>query len=97
MRSICTLTGAHQPPKYHVTPKDMSSSAGMREFQVCRQKLVLLVVPKTVITNWQREFSTWGAFGVVVFHGDEDRRSAALQKIEAAHAEVLITSYETCR
>ena len=27
----------------------------------------------------------------------EDRRSAALQKIEAAHAEVLITSYETCR
>lgn len=75
----------------------MSSSAGMREFQVCRQKLVLLVVPKTVITNWQREFSTWGAFGVVVFHGDEDRRSAALQKIEAAHAEVLITSYETCR
>ena len=75
----------------------MSSSAGMREFQVCRQKLVLLVVPKTVITNWQREFFTWGAFGVVVFHGDEDRRSAALQKIEAAHAEVLITSYETCR
>ena len=29
-----------------------------------------LVVPKTVITNWQREFSTWGAFGVVLFHGD---------------------------
>ena len=58
---------------------------------------MLLVVPTSVITNWQREFSTWGAFSVAIFHGDKDRRSAALEGIRGGQAEILITSYDTCR
>ena len=58
---------------------------------------MLLVVPTSVITNWQREFSTWGAFSVAIFHGDRDRRSAALESIKGGQAEILITSYDICR
>ncbi len=58
---------------------------------------MLLVVPTSVITNWQREFSTWGAFSVAIFHGDKDRRSAALEGIRGGQAEILITSYDICR
>ena len=64
---------------------------------VCRQKLVLLVVPTSVITNWQREFSTWGAFGVAIYHGPKEARSAALQSIQIGTAEILITSYDLYR
>ena len=55
------------------------------------------MVPTSVITNWQREFSTWGAFRVAEYHGPSEKRSAALQSILNGHAEILITSYDTCR
>ena len=58
---------------------------------------MLLVVPTSVITNWQRELSAWGAFSVAIFHGDKDRRSAALESIRGGQAEILITSYDICR
>ena len=67
------------------------------EAVLCRRKQVLLVVPTSVITNWQRELSTWGAFSVAIFHGDKDRRSAALESIRGGQAEILITSYDLCR
>lgn len=63
----------------------------------CRNKQILLVVPTSVITNWQREFSTWGAFRVAEYHGPSEKRSAALQSILNGHAEILVTSYDTCR
>ncbi len=63
----------------------------------CRNKQILLVVPTSVITNWQREFSTWGAFRVAGYHGPPEKRSAALQSILNGHAEILITSYDTYR
>lgn len=63
----------------------------------CRQKSILIVAPSSVVTNWQREFSTWGAFRVVIYHGSADSRAAAVQGIVQGTAEILLTTYDTFR
>ena len=56
---------------------------------------VLIVCPTSVIQNWENEFSEWGDFSVVVYHGPN--RELILEKLETRGAEILITSFDTFR
>ncbi len=58
---------------------------------------ILIVAPTSVLTNWQREFNTWGAFHVALCHGKQEARAAALQGVQSGQFEILITSYDTFR
>ena len=58
---------------------------------------ILIVAPTSVLTNWQREFNTWGAFQVALCHGKQETRGAMLRGIADGQYEILITSYDTFR
>ena len=58
---------------------------------------ILIVAPTSVLTNWQREFNTWGAFQVALCHGKQEVRAAMLQGVQNGQFEILITSYDTFR
>jgi SWI/SNF-related matrix-associated actin-dependent regulator of chromatin subfamily A member 5 len=58
----------------------------------------LIVVPKTTLQNWSREFAHWVPdFDVVVLTGTKEERGAIIQsRLLSSNFEVCITSYEIC-
>lgn len=56
----------------------------------------LVIVPKSTLDNWRREFAKWTPeVSTVVLHGDRETRSHILSDIVMqARFDVLITSYE---
>jgi SNF2 family DNA or RNA helicase len=62
-----------------------------------RRRPILVIGPASVLANWQRELSTWGAFRTGVYHGGADARGAALAGVLQGRTEVLITSSTTYR
>ena len=58
---------------------------------------ILIVAPTSVLTNWQREFNTWGAFRVALCHGKQSIRDAVLAAVKEGQFEVLLTSYDIFR
>lgn len=56
----------------------------------------LIIVPKSTLDNWRREFERWTPeVDVIVLHGDKDERRDLLQdKVLEARFDVLISSYE---
>ncbi|EDO17896.1 hypothetical protein Kpol_1010p11, partial [Vanderwaltozyma polyspora DSM 70294] len=56
----------------------------------------LVIVPKSTLDNWRREFNKWTPeVKAVVLHGDKETRNTLLQDvILEAKFDVLITSYE---
>ena len=65
---------------------------------MARRRLpILILAPTSVLTNWQREFDTWGAFKVALCHGSAKIRAAMLAGVKDGQYEVLLTSYETFR
>lgn len=56
----------------------------------------LIIVPRTTLSNWAREFAKWvPGFNVVVLTGDPDERRALLEdRILSGDFDVLITTYE---
>lgn len=63
----------------------------------CRRHPILVVAPTSVLTNWQREFATWGAFSLALCHGRQDTRDAVLKGVQHGEFEILLTSYDTFR
>ena len=61
----------------------------------CRQ--VLVVVPKSTLTNWQSELRTWGCFKVQMFHGGAKAQEAALRSAVDRECEVVLTTYDIVR
>ncbi|KAL8291369.1 hypothetical protein RQP46_002347 [Phenoliferia psychrophenolica] len=58
----------------------------------------LVIVPKSTLDNWAREFEKWvPGFNVVMLRGTKDERAVVVQeKILTQDFDVLITSYELC-
>ena len=56
----------------------------------------LVIVPKSTLDNWRREFNKWTPdVNVLVLHGDKEKRHEILQKkVLQAKFDVLVTSYE---
>ena len=82
-----------------VMGKAATSDDKMRSFPLpekdCRQALV--VVPKSTLSNWQRELQTWGWFKVQVFHGGAKAQDAALRSARERECEVMLTTYDLVR
>jgi SWI/SNF-related matrix-associated actin-dependent regulator of chromatin subfamily A member 5 len=58
----------------------------------------LVVVPKSTLQNWAREFEHWSpTFNVIVLTGSKDERAALIQdRLMTQDFEVIVTSYEIC-
>ncbi|SMN20517.1 similar to Saccharomyces cerevisiae YOR304W ISW2 ATP-dependent DNA translocase involved in chromatin remodeling [Maudiozyma saulgeensis] len=56
----------------------------------------LVIVPKSTLDNWRREFNKWTPdVNVLILHGDKEKRHNILQnKVLQARFDVLVTSYE---
>ena len=75
----------------------------MLEYQDCTGPH-LVVVPKSVLSNWMMEFSRWApTVKVVKFHGDkEEREQISRESMEPAQRDedrtwnVCVTTYEVC-
>ena len=85
---------------------DVDASLGLRSFQgkeehverekakLCLPEMVpiLIVVPASVVDNWDYEFSMWGHFRVAVYR-EERLRSGALDEIRYGAAEILLCGH----
>ncbi|KAK0553393.1 chromatin remodeling complex Adenosinetriphosphatase [Tilletia horrida] len=58
----------------------------------------LVVVPKSTLDNWRREFDKWvPGFRVIVLQGAKEERTAVIQeKLLPQQFDVLVTTYEMC-
>eukprot|EP00944_MAST-04C_sp_MAST-4C-sp1_P014672 g14672.t1 len=58
----------------------------------------MVIVPKTTVSNWQREFARWcPILRVVVLDGPKDVRQQILkEQVQAGMFDVVITTYELC-
>ncbi|CAI5508303.1 unnamed protein product [Closterium sp. Naga37s-1] len=56
---------------------------------------ILVVVPSSVLGNWQEELNRWGHFRISIFHGSH--REAALVQLRSGWAEVVLTTFDTFR
>ncbi|KZO91235.1 SNF2 family DNA-dependent ATPase [Calocera viscosa TUFC12733] len=58
----------------------------------------LVVVPKSTLDNWAREFAKWVPdFNVVVLQGTREERAKVIQEtLLPQHFEICVTSYEMC-
>ena len=54
---------------------------------------VLIIVPSSVIKNWNNEFETWGHFAVSTYHGVD--KSNALNRIKTGFDDILICGKPT--
>lgn len=59
-------------------------------------KPILIVSPKSIIYNWEKEFKTWNQDSIVkVVEGDKDQRNKLLSKLEPNT--IYIASYDSLR
>lgn len=79
------------------TLQTISFLGWLREFKATRG-YHLVVVPKSTLDNWRREFEKWvPGFEVVVLQGTKEERDGLIQsKILPQNFDVLLTTYEMC-
>ncbi|KAG8882394.1 hypothetical protein FRB97_008298 [Tulasnella sp. 331] len=57
----------------------------------------LIIGPKTVVGNWERELETWGYFEVGLLAGTRAQRADVISNFKMGRIDVLLTSHETAR
>lgn len=55
----------------------------------------LVIVPTSLLTNWEREFNMWGKFRLRVYRGNT--RGSTLAAAAAGNLQVMLASYDTVR
>ncbi|KAF8591758.1 hypothetical protein K439DRAFT_1644098 [Ramaria rubella] len=53
----------------------------------------LIIVPATVVHNWQRELETWGYFEVGIYVGGPKQRAPVLRDFELGRLDIVIISF----
>lgn len=74
------------------------SFLGWLKFYRDRPRFHLVVVPKSTLNNWAREFEFWvPGFNVAVLQGSKEDRNELIQtKLLTQNFDVLLTTYEMC-
>lgn len=74
------------------------SFLGWLKFYRDRPRFHLVVVPKSTLNNWAREFAHWvPGFNVAVLQGAKEERQEMIQgKLLTQDFDVLLTTYEMC-
>lgn len=57
----------------------------------------LIIVPVSVISNWQRELDTWGYFEVGTYAGTKETRETTLKDFKLGRLDVVLSSFEQVR
>lgn len=57
----------------------------------------LIIAPKTVVGNWERELATWSYFEVGAFTGNSAQRLDVLNSFKMGRYDIMLTSHETAR
>ncbi|KDQ17914.1 hypothetical protein BOTBODRAFT_185328 [Botryobasidium botryosum FD-172 SS1] len=57
----------------------------------------LIIAPKTVVGNWERELQTWGYFEVGVYNGARDARQRVLTNFRLGRLDIVLSSFTTVR
>ncbi|KAK6439195.1 hypothetical protein LTR95_004597 [Oleoguttula sp. CCFEE 5521] len=57
----------------------------------------LLIMPGSLMKNWENELAKWGWWHVYVCHGTKSKREEALHAATSGRLEVMITTYDTYR
>ncbi len=74
------------------------SFLGYLKFYRATPRFHLVVVPKSTLDNWRREFAHWvPGFDVIVLQGTKEERAALIEaRLMPQKFDVLITTYEMC-
>ena len=67
---------------------DPAGGAALDDIEPPRFSPILIIVPSSVVANWQNEFKTWGHFNVAVYSGAN--REKALERIKDGLDFILI-------
>ncbi|KAF8331979.1 P-loop containing nucleoside triphosphate hydrolase protein [Cantharellus anzutake] len=57
----------------------------------------LVIVPVSVISNWQRELETWGYFEVGAYTGSKETRETVLKDFKLGRLDIVLSSFEQVR
>ncbi|KAK6429654.1 hypothetical protein LTR95_014201 [Oleoguttula sp. CCFEE 5521] len=57
----------------------------------------LLIMPGSLMKNWENELTKWGWWHVYVCHGTKQKREEALHAAASGRLEIMITTYDTYR
>lgn len=55
----------------------------------------LIIVPTSVVYNWERELNTWGYFEVGIYSGIPEKRQPILQDFKLGRLDIVVTSFTT--
>ncbi|KAF8519338.1 RAD26-like SNF2 family DNA-dependent ATPase [Hysterangium stoloniferum] len=55
----------------------------------------LIIVPSTVVHNWERELETWGYFETGIYAGSPKERAPVLRDFELGRLDIVVTSFAT--
>jgi SNF2 family DNA or RNA helicase len=56
--------------------------------------VILVIVPTTIVANWENECKVWGCFEVMTLSGKQDAKEKVVKAAQDGQVEIVITSYE---
>ncbi|KAG9073520.1 hypothetical protein FS749_015052, partial [Ceratobasidium sp. UAMH 11750] len=57
----------------------------------------LIICPKTVVGNWEKELDTWGYFEYGTYAGDKTIRDEVLKDFTMGRLDIVLTAFDTAR
>jgi SNF2 family DNA or RNA helicase len=79
------------------TAMDAAAAAGtLTQDQDDRESkgVILVIVPTTIVANWENECKVWGCFEVMTLSGKDEVKERVIEAASNGRVEIVITSYE---